>query len=352
MKSASILLAVVVLLQLALLVVVLIRRRQQKAHQEDLVSAVSGHPFWRIAIARPEHLARLWKLNPVQALGVLIDEGSNVRLRGRWAASPEVFDVILPKTETHYPTWQGSLPLRAGTFAWARFRTPSGDLMVTADTGFQTLSSRQALTDILRSAFPRLVLPAEAKQDFALEKNRFSLTAVVVMFALALFAILDTYIFSEYELIDSQIYDLARNPVLMALAGGLLLAIGAATYAVLRGARVPARESWALAVLVAAAAAIATPPALKRVDQLGASSTSATLYRYRVAEPSVTLQPVDQTLDLPTLRFTRAREYWARYAVGAEVEIPLLRGPLGLWQLDHHRFDPPIKTFYRKTNSK
>jgi hypothetical protein len=351
MKSASTLLAVVVLLQLALLVVVLIQRRRQKAHQEELVSAVSGYPFWRIAIARPGHLARLWKLNPIQALGVLIDEGSTVRLKGRWPDSREVFDVIVPKTETHYPTWQGSLPLRAGSFAWAKFCTPSGDLMVTADTGFQTLSSRQALTDILRSAFPRFALPVEAKQDFALEKNRVSLTAVVVMFALALFAILDTYIFSGYELIDSQIYDLARNPMLMAVAGILLLATGTASYAVLRGAKVPARESWALAILVAAAAAIATPPALKRVDQLWAPTSSATLYRYRVAQPSVTLQPVDQSLDLPTLRFTRAHEYWAQYAVGAEVEIPLLRGPLGLWQLDHHRFDPPIKTFYKKTSS-
>jgi hypothetical protein len=342
---------ILALVQLVWGVAFLLQRRRQKAHQNELVDGISGTPFWRIALARPEHLARWWKLNPVQALGVLVDEGSRIRLRGRWSGSADAFDVALPKDEAHRPTWQGAFSMRAGALAWATYSTPVGEFMVAADTGMQALNSRAALADILRAVYPQLVLPVEARQDFALEKNRWSLATIVAMFALAGFAVLDTYVFSRFELIDAQLFGFVLRPDLIAATVALFLGVGALTFAVLRRHAVPWRESWSLAALVACAAMLALPAALKRVDQTWATAP-AYEYRYRVVDRAVTLKPIDPTLDLPTLRFRRAPEYWAQFDVGSEVGIFLLRGALGLWQLDHRRFDPPIIEFYERAGSR
>jgi hypothetical protein len=67
---------------------------------------------------------------------------------------------------------------------------------------------------------------------------------------------------------------------------------------------------------------------------------------YRVADRVVNLRPIGESAGLPTLRFTRAAEYWAQFPFGSQVTIPLARGRLGRWQLDH--FDPPIFEVYER----
>lgn len=347
MKPPEAFLIVAVLFQLVLLVAMRFEHRRQKALQDELVGAVSGLPFWRVAVARPEHLRRLLKLSAVQALGILVDEGQTVRIRVRWNASQPAVDIVLPKTAAHHPVWKGRLSLLAGNFSWAEVSSTSGNLMITAGSLLQPYASREALADILRAAFPGMALPAEAAKDFSLDRNPWSVAAIMAMFGLFFFAALDTYVFSRYELIDAQLLGFARDPLLMALASLFVIAAAWASYKLLRRGAVPATESGALAALVAAAAALALVPALKRADQLTASAPAMN-HPYRVADHATTLKPVDATKGLPTLRFKRAPEYWQQFPVGSEVNIPLLSGGLGLWQLDHDRFDPPIMQFYRK----
>ena len=86
-------------------------------------------------------------------------------------------------------------------------------------------------------------------------------------------------------------------------------------------------------------------PLAKRIDQVLAGQ-SAQMHAYRISAPGK-LEPVDTGLGLPALDYARLKEYWAQFPDGTVYQVPLLRGPLGLWQLDHQVFDVPIKAFYK-----
>jgi hypothetical protein len=79
----------------------------------------------------------------------------------------------------------------------------------------------------------------------------------------------------------------------------------------------------------------------------GQAATSTQNHMYRIVDVA-RLEPVATDQNLPTLRFPRARDYWQQQPVGSEYPIPFLQGPMGLWQLDHGQFDPPLLDFYDK----
>jgi len=326
-----------------------VRRRQKKA-QDSIVEELTGSRFWRVAISRPDHLKTLWKINAIQALAVLIDEGEHLRLRGHWTGVGQAFSMKIPKTSVRV-SWDENPSLMAGNLAWVRLPHPAGDLMMAADTGLNVGNSREALADLVRSAFPDTPLAASARADFALDKNSGSMAVIVIFFLLLAFAAFDTYVFSNYELIDSQLAQILRNPLLLVVGISIFVVVAMLAYRHLVAGKVPARESLALSALLLIAISLTVLPALKRIDQVLAANM-ATDYKYRVVDSVVNLAPVDTTQELPRLRFNRAPEYWAQFPVGSEVTIPLLHGPIGLWQLDHARFDPPIFSFYEKLERK
>ena len=346
MLKTPLLFLAIVLLQLGLVLALFLQRRALKAHQNRIVAALPpGVRFWRVALARGAHLNRLWRLGPVQALGVLVDEGAQVRLRCRWHGANEDADVVLSKQAPQQPQWRGPFNLRAGQMAWACFPCPDGDVMVAIDTGLQTLGSREALADMLRSVYPGMLLPDSADHEFALEKHKGTLFTMVLMLGLFLFAVVDTFVVGRFELIDAQIAQFLRTPAVLAGYGLWLLLVGVLVFTSLRRATVPPREAYGLAILVAVVAALVTPPVLKRVDQLTAGPSVN--YAYRVSASVGTLYPVDTQHGMPVLRFKRAPEYWAQFEPDTVVQIPMVHGKLGLWQLDHERFDPPVIAFYR-----
>lgn len=350
MNLLNIALALILFLQLLLALHQFRRHRKLKKHQQRMVDGLTGSRFWRVGMARVEFLKSWPKRSPQQALGVLIDEGDAVRLKGRWYGDQEDFEQVLRKDLVTL-TWLAPHPWRTANLAWVQVDTASDTLLVCADTPVNPKASREALADMVRSVFPDTALPTGAATDFSLEKNRSSLVAMVAFLALLMFSLLDTYVFNDYELIESQVARLFSNPILVLAAGAGLLGVGFFSYRRLMSAQVPAQESLVLALFLAAALAMATLPALKRVDQVLAKSQS-NWYAYRVVDRVVHLSPVDARQGLPTLRFTKAPEYWAQMPVGSEVQVPLLRGPLGLWQLDHQRFDPPILAFYENASKK
>lgn len=334
------------ILPLALLLLILLQQHRQKAHQEQIVDSLRGKRFWRIFIAQPEYVDKLWKLHPAQARGVLIDEGDQLRIRGRWQKTGEIFDTVVPKDSTRI-SWYGNPSIKSNNLYWAALNTPTGKLMFAADTGMVVLGSREGLADIFRSVFPDYPLALDARQDFALEKNFRSLAALVAFFGLVLFALIDTFVISRYELIEAQILQLITYPLFVPVSMAGLLGIGLLLYRTLVAGQVPSREALVLSLLFASACAGATFPVLKRVDQVLAEFPTQN-YRYRVVDNVVHLEPTQKDLGLPRLRFSNAKEYWAQFPVGIEVTVPLLRGPLGLWQLDHERFNQPLVAFYER----
>lgn len=342
MPKEILLVTLPVALQLLLVSWMLWRYRQLKQHQDRLAALHHGFPFWRVAMCRASFHTTFWRRDAVEAMGLMIDEGSHVRFVGRWPGAAEDFDLRLDKA-TSMPHWHGNKTLRDGGLSWARFPSPAGELLVTSGAGARAWSSREDLTDILRSIYPKLVLPESAMKDFALEKNPRSKMAVTLFLLLTLLAFSDT--FNPYEWPDAQLHELARRAALHVTAPLALFCVAGLGYSWLQRGGVPARESMVLALLLTVTMAIAAIPGAKRLDQWMGSSP-AQWYPYRLVDASGRLEPIDDGLDLPALRQRTIMEYWAQFPIDHEVKVPLRRGGLGLWQLDHRLFDPPIDEFY------
>lgn len=346
------------LLLVGLLVVALAwlswRYRRQKAVQDQLVEAVHGQRFWRVIVTREAHLKSAFFMPATQTRAVLVDAGDRLELRGRWASGGERFDLDISRGAADL-RWAGTVGLQRQAW-WLRLRTPIGELMIGPDHGWapQGPRVREAALDLLRTLAPER-MPGEAEtRDFALERHPRTVAVMVLMTVLALYALLDTFVFSRYELIESQLVSpLLDAGLAVRVFGGASVAlglVGGAAWFWLRGGRVPVLESGVLAAMLTAAVAGAALPVLKRIDQSLASEPSKD-YAYRLAGGAHEVRPVDASLGLPVLRFRRGREYWSQFPADAEVSVPLLRGPSGLWQLDHARFDPPIRAYYEARRS-
>lgn len=335
-------------LQLALLlgiIYIYLRTRALKRKQDALVEQLQGKHYWRINAASPEHAQKFLRWLPFEVKGVLIDDADSIHIRGIRLVGSLAFEMRALKKDCSIE-WLGNKSLRSGNLYWARLTTPEGSILFSADTGAYALPSREALADIFRSVFPDYPLTPNEKSDFALEKNARSLTTSILFLALLLFALLDTYIFSRYELIDAQLWQLSRDPWLWAGAGAGLLTLVVLMYQFLRRGNVPSRESLALATFLGFTVLGSTMPVLKRVDQ-GLARAPTQDYDYVVVSTGL-LKPVNMSLGLPDLRFRRAPEYWQQFPPQSPYRVPLLRGPSGLWQLSHDRFDPVIIEFYEK----
>lgn len=346
MKNGLVLAQALFLTALLIFATVLaLKIRRQKKQQDALVAQLKGQRFWRVNLATEGFLDRLIRLAPFEAKGVLIDEGDTLRIKGFWQKSGKPVESAWTRSSIKVE-WLGNATMRSGNLYWARLATPKGHLYFSADTGINAMNSREALSDIFRSAFPELELTEQHTKDFALEKNPRSLAVVGAFFALLLFALLDTFIWNSFELADAQLGALFSKPIVVAalLLGMPLLCF--ATYRSLLGGGVPSRESFSLAGMLTMTILIAIVPALKRVDQyLSAEGTQDQVYRITGLGA---LEPIDESKGLPPLLFRKANEYWSQFKTGEKYPIPMLRGPIGLWQIDHKLLDKPLLAFYDK----
>ena len=320
------------------------RNKAMKKRQDQLVAGLKGQRYWRINMAREPFFKRWLRLMPCEAKGVLVDEGGLLRLRGFWLKGNKAFNVEVPKGQCTVQ-WLGNSSLRAGNMYWAKLTTARWTLMFSADTGMYALPSREALADIFRSVFPGIELDPSTAKDFALEKNPRSLLAAILFIGLMLFALVDTFVFSHYQLTDAQLAQMLSG-ITMVAAAIVVLLIGIAIYVFLTRGKVPARESLVLSMMLSMGLLGAALPIGKRVDQMLAAQPTQ-MYAYRMTKLGY-FDPVDASVGLPKLKFTGMLEYWQQFPADSAHQMPFLRGPLGLWQLDHQIFDPPIMAFYKK----
>jgi hypothetical protein len=192
--------------------------------------------------------------------------------------------------------------------------------MISADTGLNAASSRQASADILRRIAPEFDLPQSARKDFALEKNRRSLYALIAFVVLVGFAMIDGVVLNHNVLLNGK-----TIKTMAPLIG--LLAI--ACYPVLTRGGVPARESWVLCMLLSIAISVAFVPLVKRADQWAAGNSTLTVI-YELQEKS---RFIAVNHAAPEFDYGRYREYWDEFEPGSSHEFQLIHGPFGLWQL-------------------
>lgn len=325
------------ILQLSFLLFVLwlfIKVRRLKKYQNELVASApqfgSGRWF-RINISRPAYFATLLKLIGFEAKGLLIDIDDSVRVMGQ-LSSGEKIDQTYAK-EALELQWLGNKKLASANIHWISVGANDEKLMVSADTGFNALTSRESLADICRNIQPQFQLPNVAKNDFALEKNPASLGIVISFFALIAFALVDGIFLNHYSLIS-----LGKA---MWIAVFLTLS-SIPCYLFLINKNVPSRESLTLSSLLVAGLMLAFVPAIMRFDQL-LSHNGPQSYGYKLQLPAY-LDPINVTA--PHLKFPQLKEYWAQFEENSTHKFTLLHGPLGLWQADYSTLDEATRQFY------
>lgn len=310
------------------------RSRRAKRAQDSLIQALGGQylgAWFRINVCRPGFFARRFKLLAFEARGLLVVAPDHVRILAK-LPSGETLDRTLARNGLDL-RWLGSFGLASGNLHWFSLGHGEHQLMVTADTGFNALQSREATADLWRRIAPDLELPQSARSEFALEKHPATLGLVLLFFALLAFAAVDGVILNHNALLN-------RSGV-----GGLplLLLVAPPVYWWLSRQRVPWRESWVLAILTSMALMLAYLPALKRLDQW-LSAEGPQPYAYRLGADA-TLHPV--VAGPPRLDFARSKEYWAQFETGSTHSFRLTHGPLGLWQLDRSELDRDMRQFYQ-----
>ncbi len=160
-----------------------------------------------------------------------------------------------------------------------------------------------------------------SRPQFALEKNPWTLAAVIAFFALFVYALLDGLF------LNPETYAEPPRYAAYAAAGA---AAALALFGLLRRAGAPAGESVALALLTGAALGAALYPGLLRVNQLtDARGPQVYAYQHRGGGHFTPRQDGPPPLDL-----SRYAEYWAELRAGAGYTFELRRGGLGFYQLN------------------
>jgi hypothetical protein len=320
MKEALLLAQVALYCSLLGFVAVMFRReRRMKKRQEALLnellpSLMPQQRWFRINLARPAFFARWMRVFAFEAKGLLIDQGDQLRVV---ALRPdgERLEQVTPKASIR---WRGNTGLSSANLHWLEFGTGADAVMVAADTGMNAVASREATADLMRQLLPRQPFDASALTDFALEKHRGALTAVVVAVALLAGALIDLAV-SEHQLLQ---------PRSLQLFGLLGAPLGLLSYPMLARSKAPAREALALSALMVGALGIAIPGAALRLHQWLSGGPVAT--RYRLAHGSL-LQPVEP--GPPDVTLSNVREYWAQFEPGTIHELDIIHGPsaCGSW---------------------
>lgn len=316
-----------------------LKANRSKQAQNKLIQSLgkdAASSWFRIRVSRPAFFKRRMKLLGFEASGILVSGARSIRIMAELEGGKRI-EKDYAKDSLHL-VWIGNPGLGSSNLHWISVGQGGDQLMVSADTGFNAVQSREATADICRKILPEFELPSAANVDFALEKNRASLIGLCIFFGLIAYALIDGFFLNNNELLKLGWLGFA-----MPSLG--LLAIPA-YFALVQG-KVPSRESLAMSMMLAAAFTAAFVPAVKRVDQ--AMSGGPKQYQFKLIE-GTRLEAVDP--GPPDLNFRKAKEYWAQYDEGSIHQFSLIHGPLGLWQLDSDDLLPKVRAFYQKLDGK
>jgi len=321
---------------LILLVLVLKKAKRAKQAQDRLVQGLTGDAsgnWYRINVTRPEQFSKKFKLLGFEARGLLINAPGQIQIVAELPTGERI-DRYISKDQLK-TQWLGNSGLGSANMHWFSVGTGAQTLIISTDTGFNAIQSREATADLCRKIDPQFQLPATATADFALEKNPASLAVVLGFFGLLLLAFIDGIVLNKNELVNlgKHLYGTPLVP-LCALP----------CYWWLSRRQVPSREALVLTMLLGLALSAAYIPTLKRLDQLLATEgTKAIAYRLGANGSFEAISP-----ETPKLNFSHQKEYWAQFKEGSTHYFDLTHGPLGLWQLDHSRLDQEVEQYYEK----
>lgn len=319
---------------------------RSKRTQNQIVENVEREglrDWYRIYISRTPFFRKRFKFTAYETRGILVNLPDGVRVIAEWP-SGERIDQTFPKSSMQL-RWHGNSGIASANLHWLAIGSNDNPLMLSADTGFNAIQSREATADLCRRIDPEFRLPGIAKSEFALEKNRASLVIVAIFFLLLAFALIDGKFLNKYEWLRT-----AGTSWLLMPGMQIIMLLALPVYWWLSKSKVPARESLTLSTLIAVALSLAYIPAIKRVDQL-LSADGPQSYAYRLGDYGL-LTPVSD--GPPDIDYKNRREYWNQFEEDSIHQFNLVRGPLGMWQLDHSELEKKMQQFYeqRRKNKK
>lgn len=327
---------------LALSIFIIKKANRAKASQDKIIQSIrqgTSTDWCRINIARPSYFNKKMKVLGFESRGILVNYKDSIRIIGQFP-SGKWLDKRYSKDSLDLQ-WVGNKVLSSSNMHWISVNhlgeNDGKKWMVSADTGFNALQSREATADICRRINVDFPLPDVATSEVALEKNPASMKLVILFFTTIAFAAIDGVFLNKNQLLN---YEIIGNKIF------LVLLLSIPSYLFLTKAKIPSRESLVLSMLVAAGFLVAYIPAIQRIDQIGAEPQSIA---YRL-ETNAVLMPV--TPGSPQLVFSKAQTYWSQFKIGSIHYFPMTHGWLGLWQLDSANLNEEMRQFYEKQNEK
>lgn len=332
--------AALLVVAIIILIITFIKAKRTKSLQIDILDKcrdeISRVPWKRVFVSDEEHFKKLRKLLPFQGRGVLLNYPDCVKIKVASLKNGALIERSFAKQELCLE-WVGNPSLASSNLHWIGLGCGEDRLMVCADTGFNAINSREETADICRMIDRDFVLPKTALRDFALESNPASLSVVVLFFSLLAFALVDGAILNEYKLINKDVILWMSTP---------LMITGVPCYFVLAKNRVPSRESYMLSFLLTISLVISFMPIIKRLDQLLAGSELVS-YEYKLTGEAK-FEPING--EAPKLSFISYKEYWSQFNKDSVHGFRLIRGPLGLWQLDESELKKSYRAYYEKAD--
>lgn len=237
--------------------------------------------------------------------------------------------------------WIGVKYLPNGAMPWFCLTANNEKHYFTADSGMTIVNALRLTTDIynqIKLVFPELEVKGNmsAEAGFALEKNRFSLIAMVLIASLGLYALIDYMLNLEAFVVEPDLIEIVL----------LSLMVVVVSYLALKKGRIPVTERLGLAVILGVAFGLATPPALLRLNQLTDDEGLIT-YQY-LLNNELKLVPLEsQEDDLPVLYFPNNKEYWAHFDDNSQHDISLRKGGLGFYQLNMSPIYRDMRKYYK-----
>ena len=236
--------------------------------------------------------------------------------------------------------WIGVKYLPNGAMPWFCLTANNEKHYFTADSGMTIVNALRLTTDIynqIKLVFPELEVKGNmsAEAGFALEKNSFSLIAMVLIALLGLYALIDYMLNLEAFVIEPDLIEI----VLLSF----MVTVG--SYLVLKKGRIPVTESLGLAVILGVVSGLATPPVLLRLNQLTDNDGLIT-YQY-LLNNELKLVPLENLEgDLPVLYFPDNKEYWEHFEDNTQHDISLRKGGLGFYQVNMSPIYKDMREYY------
>jgi hypothetical protein len=203
------------------------------------------------------------------------------------------------------------------------------------------LDPKEILRRVEQSAIVRYAKQAGVKvtsgpmrqTGFALESNRHTLAATVLVIALLFYAVFDIAVYDESYAVEPPLVLFALGGAIAALAGMLWLASTGAPRAVTLG----------LALFIGGAAGFALYPGALRLNE-ATDSHGLRAYDYRLKEYAV-FEPLDPAL--PNLDFSNYSDYWGQFKLGTTHQFELRKGGLGFYQVNMAPVRERMRAYFR-----